>query len=405
MARSRQTVAKLALEAGFDADEALLVLWDAGFRELSDPSDALARHHANRARRALGIATRRDFRSAQYWQRLFGVDEEGLTSILSKLNIFPSPQMTRLPKGSVTKLKAEARRLGILTGISDQETSSVAQQPVPPFLWRTVGRNRGSPIRLLTFEEVVQIHEALVLDFSTEPDPISPAGVRDENMLRSGLFRSSTSLGENLKYPTIEMAGAALLHSLVQNHPFHNGNKRTALVALLVFLDENGLLLTCREKALFFLVLQTAQHSLVEYTNVPDLADREVLNIAEWINGNSRHVAKGDRPVQWRRLRRILTDFGCQCVPRGNKIEIVREVTKPSRWPFRKATTSRFFAQAHYTGDGRDADRKTVNRLRGELYLDEPNGIDRDAFYQQGDYPAGDFIVKYRKTLNRLAKF
>lgn len=36
------------------------------------------------------------------------------------------------------------------------------------------------------------------------------------------------------------MAAAALLHSVVLNHPFFNGHMRTALVAMLVYLDENG---------------------------------------------------------------------------------------------------------------------------------------------------------------------
>ena len=44
-------------------------------------------------------------------------------------------------------------------------------------------------------------------------------------------MRPQTGLGTIDKYPTIEQKAAALLHSLIKNHAFHNGNKRTALVA------------------------------------------------------------------------------------------------------------------------------------------------------------------------------
>jgi Fic family protein len=41
-------------------------------------------------------------------------------------------------------------------------------------------------------------------------------------------------------YPTITEKAIALFHSLVSNHPFHDGNKRTAVSALYVFLLANG---------------------------------------------------------------------------------------------------------------------------------------------------------------------
>jgi len=199
------------------------------------------------------------------------------------------------------------------------------------------------------------------------------------------------------------MAAAALVHSLVQNHPFHNGNKRTALVALLAFLDKNDLLVMCDEDALYVQVLKIAKHNLIDQNNVPDLSDREVLVIAEWIHENSRGIEKGDHPLQWRRLKRILGEFQCECtVASGNRIDIVREVKRSRRWLKSKKET--LYTQVAYADDGRDADRSTVSKIREDLKLDEPNGVDSAAFYQRAPYCADDFIVKYRKTLRRLAK-
>src|SRR5258708_1626270 len=74
---------------------------------------------------------------------------------------------------------------------------------------------------------VLVIHNQLVRDFAESGDPIDPPGIRDRGeLLESALSRPQTSIGTTLKYPTIEMAAAALLHALVHNHPFHNGNKR-----------------------------------------------------------------------------------------------------------------------------------------------------------------------------------
>jgi death on curing protein len=88
--------------------------------------------------------------------------------------------------------------------------------------------------------DVLDIHRALVDLFKDDEDTISPPGTRDENLLHSACARPFTGIGEHEKYESdLEKAGA-LFHSLVQNHSFHNGNKRTAIVTLLTTLHRNG---------------------------------------------------------------------------------------------------------------------------------------------------------------------
>lgn len=86
---------------------------------------------------------------------------------------------------------------------------------------------------------VETVHEGLVRIFVEEDDPISPAGVKSQEMLESACTRPHTGAGGVDKYRTLEAKLAALFHSLTKNHPFHNGNKRTALVTLLTALDRN----------------------------------------------------------------------------------------------------------------------------------------------------------------------
>jgi len=64
--------------------------------------------------------------------------------------------------------------------------------------------------------------------------------VRDFSSLDSAVARPQASAFGEDAYPTVLEKAAAMFHSLVLNHPFVDGNKRTATVALIRFLRENG---------------------------------------------------------------------------------------------------------------------------------------------------------------------
>jgi death-on-curing protein len=65
-------------------------------------------------------------------------------------------------------------------------------------------------------------------------------GLRDRSGLESAVGRPSmTFAGEDL-YPDVEAKAAALMHSLVLNHPFLDGNKRVGAHAAIVFVEANG---------------------------------------------------------------------------------------------------------------------------------------------------------------------
>lgn len=84
----------------------------------------------------------------------------------------------------------------------------------------------------LTLVEVLAIHDRMLQDFG------GASGVRDGGALEAALFRPQTGY-----YADVVAEAAALFESLIQNHPFVDGNKRTAFAALDVFLRMNGLLL------------------------------------------------------------------------------------------------------------------------------------------------------------------
>lgn len=64
--------------------------------------------------------------------------------------------------------------------------------------------------------------------------------VRDLGLLDAAVARpQSSAFGEDA-YPTVQLKGAALLHSIVTNHALVDGNKRLGWLATTVFLDVNG---------------------------------------------------------------------------------------------------------------------------------------------------------------------
>lgn len=67
-----------------------------------------------------------------------------------------------------------------------------------------------------------------------------PAPIRDVGLLASAAARPSTSLFGEDAYPTLWQKAAALLQSIVGNHPLIDGNKRLGWLATAVFLELNG---------------------------------------------------------------------------------------------------------------------------------------------------------------------
>lgn len=393
------TVRSLALAAGIDVDEALVSLWDNGIDSVLDPDDVIPQRALSIALRALEIPTGREQSAVSYWLELSGLTRAEFVAKVAEAGITIKPDARKVPKNGVRKL----RRIFIFTnsestGLKGSPAAGVNE--MPPLIWETVGST--CPEQYLTEEAVLEIHAALEEDFRYSPDPITPEGVRDPSLLSSALARPTTSFGDTEKYPTVEMAGAALLHSLVHNHAFHNGNKRTALVGLLVFLDLQGMVFTCNEEDLFKFLIRVGQHSIVPIW-ADDLADREVMEIAKWIRSQTRKISKEELPLKWLKLKQRLRDFGCEYNPapgKGNRLDIWRDVPVAGRF---RPKTERLTSQVYWGGDGTEAEKNTTHEIRRALHLDADHDVDSETFYQGATVDA--FIIQYRGILGRLAKF
>lgn len=90
----------------------------------------------------------------------------------------------------------------------------------------------------LTVTEVLLLHARLIQDTG------GSSGIRDMSLLESALARPQVTFDGVDLYPDLWAKAASLMHSLIQNHPFMDGNKRTAFAAAGIMIEVNGYTLT-----------------------------------------------------------------------------------------------------------------------------------------------------------------
>lgn len=123
-------------------------------------------------------------------------------------------------------------------------------------------------MKLLTLEQLLQVH-VLVVDTTG-----GGMGLRDIGRLESAIATQTQNVfGEEL-YPSVVEKSAAIIRGIIADHPFVDGNKRTALLAGLALLEINN-------------VVFTAQSSEIENFAVKIAADKlDVSAVALWLHGH-----------------------------------------------------------------------------------------------------------------------
>ena len=109
---------------------------------------------------------------------------------------------------------------------------------------------------MIDIQEVLVIHDTLIVQFG------GSNGIRDYNLLVSAINRPFTGSGDTEFYPTIHEKAAALIESIVKNHPFVDGNKRTGYVMMRLFLLNNGFDIQASQDEKYTFVIRIASGSL-----------------------------------------------------------------------------------------------------------------------------------------------
>jgi len=118
-------------------------------------------------------------------------------------------------------------------------------------------------MKYLTAEQVLFIHARLIAETG------GSHGIRDLARLESAVSRPQATFDGKELYPDVFLKAAALLDSLINNHPFTNGNKRTGISAAALLLHANGWRLTVGNADLEEFTLQGA----VSHPDLPILAE------------------------------------------------------------------------------------------------------------------------------------
>ena len=242
----------------------------------------------------------------------------------------------------------------------------------------------------LSVEDVIEIHETLVDWFAGSEDPISPPGVRDRRLLESAVARPSQTVDGSDAYKDVFEKAGALFHSLVNNHPFHNGNKRVGLVSAQVLLAQSGYWLDySSDEEMYEFTTKAAAHDLT------GKRDEELPYIAEWFRANSRKTIKGEHPLKYHDLKKNLKSFGFEIDPPETEFLHIYKDGKPVERIIKQGIKG--FRPYH---------TDYISGLRKRLGLTPENGIDSARFYGQKGVSntASQFIELRLEVIRKLAK-
>jgi death-on-curing protein len=244
-----------------------------------------------------------------------------------------------------------------------------------------------SEMKRMSLDEVLQVRRHMAtLTIATQDafgstDPLNP------DKLASAVFRQETGGGGQYKYNTVAEVGATLFYGIAMSHSFENGNKRTALVSLLVFLDKNKVLLVdTTEDDLYELARSVAAHEIP--VDGERNADSEVAAIASWLRAHSRQRVLGDSAMDFKELRNLLEELGCEFEkPEANFVKI--------RNGFHMVKTG--YPRANF-----QIAVNEIKRIRRALCLDEIHGVDSAGFYSL-DSKVDEIVNNYRNLMKRLS--
>jgi death-on-curing protein len=124
----------------------------------------------------------------------------------------------------------------------------------------------------LAVEQILALHEFQLERYG------GASGCRDLGALESAVARPQATFGGEDLYPDLAAKAAALMHSLVLNHPFTDGNKRVGAHAALVFLKANAVTLDLSPAELTGLTLAIARGEV------------EAEALAIWIRQRTRRL-------------------------------------------------------------------------------------------------------------------
>jgi death-on-curing protein len=122
---------------------------------------------------------------------------------------------------------------------------------------------------MIEISEAIQLHRTLIDHFG------GSHGLRDTAALESALSRPFQRFDGKELYPTVQEKAAALVESILINHPFIDGNKRTGYGLLRIFLELNGFKISASSDNKYEFIINIASGTM------------NFEGIVKWLEANS----------------------------------------------------------------------------------------------------------------------
>jgi len=271
---------------------------------------------------------------------------------------------------------------------------------------------QGRPgVHTLTYEDVLDAHFCIADYFVRDGYGLGGIGIKNINTFVSTVERQFTGFEGHTVYNTPYEQIATLCFGIIRNHPFYDGNKRTAFLCALLQLHRMGRVIEVAEREFEDLMVSIADGAIGKKAAVKELIKKrkshpEIQYLGRYLEKNSRKRARLNKTVKFRELRQIVeaNGFAFQNANKGT-IDLVHvKTTKRPRFFFRdriekKSVVLGTFA---YHGEGVDVPDNTLREVRQRCGLTDQDGFDGEVLLRDAQ-PTFQLIKNYRAALQSLA--
>jgi len=126
---------------------------------------------------------------------------------------------------------------------------------------------------MILLDDILKVHQFSITKFG------GGDGVREMSALESAIARPFQTYDGKELYPTIFEKAAALGESLITNHPFIDGNKRTGFLAIFSLLENEGYILTASQEEAYNFIIKISTGAI------------KFEQIVEWLKQNTSSLA------------------------------------------------------------------------------------------------------------------
>jgi death-on-curing protein len=232
---------------------------------------------------------------------------------------------------------------------------------------------------------------------------VGGVGPKDINLLCSAVARQLWGVDQNDIFDTC----ATLLYGLIENHPFHDCNKRTAILTAFYYLKSNGRIPASEHAKFEKLTVNIASDKLSNYSRFKKLLkkdDGKIKVISAFLRRETRAIEYDKPRITFRELKRILTENGFE-ISNAHKgyIDVYQIQSKKTFLGLgQKGTEKVRVCRMVYQGDSKEVNSGGLARVREKTGLTLAAGYDSAAFFRGAD-SLPDLIEEYSDLLTRLA--